>query len=90
MLSNENYVLKQNLLIESGYLHQQATKPDTIGVSLTTSPSGLAAWILEKFAGSTNRDMSGRDKFDGGLNVFDRDELLTNLMLYWINGIIGR
>lgn len=37
------------MLIETGYLHIQATKPDTLGASLTTSPIGLAAWIMEKF-----------------------------------------
>ena len=79
----------QNAMIESGYMHEQATKPDTIGVSLTTSPSGLAAWILEKFSACTNRDMSGRDRRDGGLTQsFNVDELLTDVMIYWINGEI--
>ena len=35
---------------ESGYFHIQATKPDTVGVGLNTSPLGLAAYIIEKFS----------------------------------------
>ena len=81
------FIVFQNTLIESGYMHEQATKPDTIGVSLTTSPSGLAAWILEKFSSCTNRDMSARDERDGGLRLsFNLDDLLTDVMIYWING----
>ena len=38
------------ILAESGYLHLQATKPDTVGVALNTSPLGLAAYIIEKFS----------------------------------------
>jgi hypothetical protein len=36
---------------ETGYFHLQATKPDTVGVALTDSPVGLAAYIIEKFHG---------------------------------------
>jgi len=38
------------ILGESGYFHLQATKPDTVGVALNTSPLGLAAYIIEKFS----------------------------------------
>jgi len=34
---------------DSGYSKQQATRPQTVGYGLTDSPSGQAAWILEKF-----------------------------------------
>ena len=40
----------QFLMGESGYFHIQATKPDTVGVGLNTSPLGLAAYIIEKFS----------------------------------------
>ena len=63
-------------------MHLQATRPDTLGVALTDSPAGLAAWILEKF-------YAWSDKRDGQLlTQFDRDDLLTNVMLYWVSGSI--
>ena len=72
------------LLRESGYFHIQATKPDTVGVGLNNDPAGLAAYILEKFAFWVNRE--NVYKADGGLTeVFTKDELLTNIMMYWIN-----
>ena len=70
---------------ESGFLHLQATKPDTIGVALNNDPAGLAAYILEKFSTATKRE--NINKADGGLKeTFTMDELLTNVMIYWING----
>ncbi|KAM3930864.1 epoxide hydrolase 1-like [Leptodactylus fuscus] len=75
-------------LRETGYLHLQATKPDTIGSALNDSPAGLAAYILEKF--STATDMSFQDLEDGGLDrKFSLDDLLTNVMIYWITGAIS-
>jgi pimeloyl-ACP methyl ester carboxylesterase len=61
---------------DSGYSKQQSTRPQTIGYGLTDSPSGQAAWILEKFWAWTD---CGGDP----LNVLGRDELLDNVMLYW-------
>ncbi|XP_075719630.1 epoxide hydrolase 1-like [Rhinoderma darwinii] len=76
------------ILQETGYLHIQATKPDTIGSALNDSPAGLAAYILEKF--STWTDNSFRDLEDGGLDrKFSLDDLLTNVMIYWITGSIA-
>jgi pimeloyl-ACP methyl ester carboxylesterase len=62
---------------ESGYSEEHATRPQTIGYSLTDSPAGLAAWILEKFRAWT--DCDGHPE-----NAVTRDELLDNLMLYWL------
>jgi pimeloyl-ACP methyl ester carboxylesterase len=62
---------------ERGYFLVQSTKPQTIGYALDDSPVGLAAWIIEKF----------RSWSDVGGNVetkFTKDELLTNVMLYWV------
>ncbi|XP_034017578.1 epoxide hydrolase 1 isoform X2 [Thalassophryne amazonica] len=74
-------------LKESGYMHIQATKPDTAGRGLNDSPVGLAAYILEKFSTWTNR--SFRDLDDGGLTrKFHLDDLLTNVMIYWTSGCI--
>ncbi|CAJ0588064.1 unnamed protein product [Cylicocyclus nassatus] len=75
------------MLVESGYMHIQATKPDTVGVALNDSPLGLAAYILEKFSTWTNNKY--RELQDGGLTKkFTRDELLTIVMIYWVNGNI--
>ncbi|MEQ2221969.1 epoxide hydrolase [Ilyodon furcidens] len=75
------------MLRESGYLHIQATKPDTAGRALNDSPVGLAAYILEKF--STWTHMKNRDLEDGGLErKFSLDDLLTNVMIYWTTGSI--
>lgn len=76
------------ILRETGYFHIQATKPDTIGSALNDSPAGLAAYILEKF--STWTDNSFRDLEDGGLDrKYSLDDLLTNVMIYWITGSIA-
>jgi len=61
----------------SGYANQQATRPQTLGYGLTDSPAGQAAWILEKFWAWT--DCDGHPE-----NIFTRDELLDNVMLYWV------
>jgi len=77
----------KNLLEETGYLHIQATKPDTVGFALSDSPVGLAAYILEKISSWT--DMSFRNAEDGRLEKhFTLDELLDNVMVYWINNNI--
>ncbi|MBV9739837.1 MAG: epoxide hydrolase [Hyphomicrobiales bacterium] len=61
---------------EGGYNHQQGTKPQTLSYGLNDSPVGLAAWIIEKFQTWTD--------CDGDLErVLTRDELLTNVMIYW-------
>ncbi|HMJ96897.1 MAG TPA: alpha/beta fold hydrolase [Thermoleophilaceae bacterium] len=62
---------------ESGYSTEHATRPQTIGYSLADSPVGLCAWIVEKFWAWT--DCDGHPE-----NALTRDELLDNLMLYWI------
>lgn len=72
---------------ETGYMHIQATKPDTVGRGLNDSPVGLAAYILEKFSTWTSHDFRNLD--DGGLTrKFSLDDLLTNIMIYWTSGCI--
>ncbi|KAL6096235.1 ephx1 [Pungitius sinensis] len=72
---------------ETGYMHIQATKPDTVGRGLNDSPVGLAAYILEKFSTWTSHDF--RKLEDGGLTrKFSLDDLLTNVMIYWTSGCI--
>jgi pimeloyl-ACP methyl ester carboxylesterase len=62
---------------DSGYSKQQSTRPQTVGYGLTDSPAGQAAWIVEKFWSWT--DCDGHPE-----NVLSRDELLDNVMLYWL------
>lgn len=64
------------LQAEGGYGHLQATKPQTLAFGLNDSPAGLAAWIIEKFRdwGDCDGDVEKR---------FTKDELLTNVMIYW-------
>ncbi|MBW2359667.1 MAG: epoxide hydrolase [Deltaproteobacteria bacterium] len=64
---------------DSGYSKQQSTRPQSLGYGLTDSPAGQAAWILEKFWSWT--DCDGHPE-----NVLSRDELLDNVMLYWLPG----
>jgi len=64
---------------DSGYSKQQSTRPQTVGYGLTDSPAGQAAWILEKFWAWT--DCDGHPE-----NALGRDELLDNVMLYWLPG----
>ena len=62
---------------ETGYQRIQGTKPQTLGYGLNDSPAGLAAWIVEKFR--TWSDCDGDVE-----RRFTKDELLTNIMLYWV------
>ncbi|KAM6461811.1 epoxide hydrolase 1-like [Liasis olivaceus] len=75
------------MLRETGYLHIQATKPDTAGCGLNDSPVGLAAYILEKFSTWTDKSFCSME--DGGLErKYSLDELLTNVMIYWVTSSI--
>ncbi len=63
---------------DSGYSKQQSTRPQTLGYGLADSPIGQAAWILEKFY--QWMDCKGLPE-----NVVSMDELLDNVMLYWLS-----
>ncbi len=63
---------------ESGYAKIQSTRPQTLGYGLNDSPTGLAAWIIEKF-------WRWSDCGDHVENVFSRDDLIDNIMIYWIS-----
>ncbi|CAG5080810.1 Similar to EH2: Juvenile hormone epoxide hydrolase 2 (Ctenocephalides felis) [Cotesia congregata] len=74
-------------LLETGYLHIQATKPDTVGIGLSDSPAALAGYVLEKFSYGTNPSYQSKD--DGGIyEKFTPDTLIDNLMIYWISNSI--
>lgn len=73
---------QQWMTTETGYQAIHRTKPQTLAYSLIDSPSGLAAWIAEKFQSWTHHD---GDMFE----AVSRDDLLTNIMIYWWSGSIG-
>ncbi len=64
---------------DSGYSKQQSTRPQTIGYGLVDSPAGQCAWIVEKFWAWTDCD-------GDPATVLTRDEMLDNIMLYWLPG----
>ena len=74
---NEKWMQK-----EGAYALIQSTKPQSLSQGLNDSPSGLAAWIVEKFRAWS--DCSGDVE-----SRFTRDELLTVIMIYWVTGSIG-
>lgn len=66
----------------AGYSHIQSTRPQTLAYALNESPVGLAAWIIDKFC-------AWSDCHNVIEQVFTRDELLTNIMIYWVTQTIG-
>jgi pimeloyl-ACP methyl ester carboxylesterase len=90
MEENEEFTKEENEYLdleeawyakEGGYSLQQNTKPLTLAYGLNDSPVGLAAWIVEKMHGWA--DCNG---YIG--NIFTKDELLSNVTLYWITETI--
>ena len=63
-----------------GFLHLQATRPQTLAYSLADSPVGQLAWIVEKFHEWTD---PAADRPEGAV---DRDQLLTNVSISWFRG----
>jgi pimeloyl-ACP methyl ester carboxylesterase len=66
---------------EGGYFQIQSTKPQTLAYGLMDSPVGLAGWIVEKFKSWSDNDGEVED-------AFTKDELLTNITLYWVTQTI--
>ena len=67
---------------EGAYTHIQRTKPLTLSYALNDSPAGLAVWIVEKFRAWSDCDGDVERRFS-------KDELLTNLTIYWPTETIG-
>ncbi|AAK78696.1 pimeloyl-ACP methyl ester carboxylesterase [Clostridium acetobutylicum] len=85
-LSGEEVQYKKNaskwISEEGAYMSIQSTKPQTLAYGLSDSPVGLAAWIIEKFRAWSD--------CKGNLSrSFNMDELLTNIMIYWVTNTIG-
>jgi pimeloyl-ACP methyl ester carboxylesterase len=59
----------------------QATKPQSLAYAMNDSPTGIAAWIMSFITtGSTGEEIEKR---------FGKDELLTNITIYWVTQTIG-
>ena len=67
---------------EGGYAHIQGTKPQTLSYGLNDSPTGLAAWIVEKYRTWSDCDGDVEKRFT-------KDELLTTVTIYWVTQTIG-
>lgn len=75
-------VIQQWWFTEGAYSLLHATKPQTQAFGLNDSPVGLASWIIEKFKGWSTPDGTIEDHFT-------KDELLTNVMIYWVSQTIN-
>jgi len=62
---------------DSGYSHQQSTKPQTLGYALADSPVGQAMWIYEKYWRWTDCDGDTR-------NALSDDQVLDIITQYWL------
>ncbi len=62
---------------EGAYFREQSTKPQTLSYAMMDSPVGACAWIVEKFHGWS-------DMRRGFENIYTRDQLLTNVMIYLV------
>lgn len=74
--------LEQFQIAQGAYNMIQSTRPQTLAAGLHDSPAALAAWIIEKFQAwnDNNGDLE---------KSFTKDELLTNIMIYWVTGTIN-
>lgn len=73
---------RKRLEREGGYQQIQGTKPQSLAFGLSDSPIGLAAWIVEKFHGWPGASADQPPPFA-------MDELITNVMLYWVTNSIA-
>ena len=73
--------IQQWWMNEGAFNIVQSTKPQSLAYGLADSPAGLAAWIMSFITtGTTGEEIERR---------FSRDELLTNIMIYWVTQTIG-
>jgi microsomal epoxide hydrolase len=74
--------IQQWFFTEGAFNMVQSTKPQTLGYALNDSPVGLASWLIEKFYAwsDNNGDLE---------SCFTKDELITNIMIYWVSQSIN-
>ena len=68
---------RQELADHTGYASIQGTRPLTLAYGLNDSPAGMASWIIDKFWAWSDH----KGDLD---NSYTKDELLTNVMIYWV------
>jgi len=73
---------KKSFMADGAYAMVQVTRPRSLASGLNDSPAGLASWIVDRFH-------SWSDSHGNIENSFSKDELLTNIMLYWVTQTIG-
>ena len=73
---------KKTFAADGAYAMVQSTRPCSLAPALSDSPIGLASWIIDRFHAWS--DCHGDVE-----NSFSKDELLTNIMLYWVTNTIG-
>jgi microsomal epoxide hydrolase len=80
--AEQNYLAraKQHFIADGAYAMLQMTRPRTLAAGLNDSPVGLASWIVDRFHSWSDGYIADR---------FTKDELLTNIMLYWVTQTIG-
>jgi hypothetical protein len=67
----------------NGYFQIQATRPQTLAYGLTDSPVGQLSWVVDKFKEWSHPSDQLPEQ------SIDRDQMLTNVMLYWLTGTAG-
>jgi pimeloyl-ACP methyl ester carboxylesterase len=70
----------KQFMADSAYVLVQTTRPRSLAAGLNDSPVGLASWILDRFHSWSDGALESR---------FAKDDLLTNIMLYWVTETIG-
>jgi pimeloyl-ACP methyl ester carboxylesterase len=73
---------RKGFMADGAYAMVHATRPRSLAPALEDSPVALASWIVDRFH-------AWCDSPDDLESSFSKDELLTNVMLYWITGTIG-
>jgi len=74
--------VKKRQMADGGYVLVQMAKPRSLAAGLGDSPVGLASWIVDRFH-------SWSDCGDDLDRSFNKDDLLTNIMIYWVTQTIG-
>lgn len=72
--------VKKQAMADGAYALVQMKQPRTLAAGLADSPVGLASWIVDRFHAWSAGDLD---------DLFGKDDLLTNIMLYWVTGTIG-
>ena len=74
-------VIKRKFMEDGAYAAVQMSQPRALAASLNDSPAGLASWIVDRFHSwcATPRHLE---------QSFSKDEMLTNITIYWVTQTI--